>query len=102
MEEKKYEYIYPVEELDKIIEQMDQGIIPMMNDQMQLEVKMRYKELQSELFDDEDEDDIDAETRKKHREMVNKRIEENKRKASRDDVYIMKISDEMKEKFVKR
>ena len=99
MEEKKYEYIYPVEELDKIIEQMDQGIIPMMNDQMQLEVKMRYKELQSELFDDEDEDDIDAETRKKHREMVNKRIEENKRKASRDDVYIMKISDEMKAKI---
>lgn len=99
MEEKKYEYIYPVEELDKIIEQMDQGIIPMMNDQMQLEVKMRYKELQSELFDDDDEDDIDVETRKKHREMVNKRIEENKRKASRDDVYIMKISDEMKAKI---
>ena len=52
MEEKKYEYIYTVEESDKIIEQMDQGIIPMMNDQMQLEVKMRYKELQSELFDE--------------------------------------------------
>ena len=32
----KHEYIYPVEELDKIIEQLDRGITPMMTDAMQL------------------------------------------------------------------
>ena len=82
-EEKEPKYIYPVEELDKIIEQMDKGIMPMMNDQLQLEVELRYKELKNMLFDDEDDDDIDAVTREEHREMINKHLEENKRKASR-------------------
>ena len=98
-EEKEPKYIYPVEELDKIIEQMDKGIMPMMNDQLQLEVELRYKELKNMLFDDEDDDDIDAVTREEHREMINKHLEENKRKASREDVYVMKISDEMKAKI---
>lgn len=96
MEEKKYEYVYPVEELDKMIEQIEKGGIPLMNDQMQLEVKMRYNEIRHELFDDEEDEELDAETIEKHREMVNKKIEENKRKASRDDVYIMTISDDQK------
>lgn len=93
-EEKKY--IYPVEELDKIIEQIDKGIAPMMSDQMQIEVQMRIKELQNMLFDD-DEDEIDSETRQRHREMLSKHIEESKRKASRDDVYVITISESQKE-----
>lgn len=94
-EERKY--IYPVDELDKIIEQMDKGITPMMSDQMQIEVQMRLKELQNMLFDCEDDDEIDTETRQKHREMLTKHIEESKRKASRDDVYVIGISDSQKE-----
>lgn len=93
-EERKY--IYPVEELDKIIEQIDKGIAPMMSDQMQIEVQMRIKELQNMLFDD-DEDEIDSETRQRHREMLSKHIEESKRKASRDDVYVITISESQKE-----
>lgn len=95
-EERKY--IYPVEELDKIIEQIDKGITPMMSDQMQIEVQMRIKELQNMLFDD-DEDEIDSETRQRHREMLSKHIEESKRKASRDDVYVITISESQKEKI---
>lgn len=98
-EEKEPKYIYPVEELDKIIEQMDKGIMPMMNDQLQLEVELRYKELKNMLFDGEDDDDIDAITRQEHREMINKHLEENKRKASHEDVYVMKISEEAKAKI---
>lgn len=95
-EERKY--IYPVEELDKIIEQIDKGITPMMSDQMQIEVQMRIKELQNMLFDD-DEDEDDPETRQRHREMLSKHIEESKRKASRDDVYVITISESQKEKI---
>ena len=43
-EEKEPKYIYPVEELDKIIEQMDKGIMPMMNDQLQLESHAEMKD----------------------------------------------------------
>ena len=57
-EEQKY--VTPIEELDKIIEQIDMGIEPMMTDQMSLEVKLRYKELQNELFDEDDSNDVDV------------------------------------------
>lgn len=96
-EEKKY--LYPVEELDKIIEQLDKGIMPMMNDQLQIEVEMRLKELKSMLFDEDEDDEIDSSTAEKHREMMRKHIEDSKRKASREDVYIMKISDDVKSKI---
>ena len=56
-EKKKYEYMYPVEELDKIINQIDSGIAPMLTDEMQLEIKMRYKELQNEIMEDSDDED---------------------------------------------
>lgn len=98
MSDEKHKYVYPVEELDKIIEQMDKGIVPMMDDTMDMEVKMRYKELQNMLFD-EDDDETDLVTQRKHREILNKHIEESKRRASRDDVYIMKISDAQKEEI---
>lgn len=88
-------YIYPVEELDNIIEQMAKGIMPMMDDTMQMEVELRFKELQNTLFD-EDDDELDPTVQRKHREILDKHLKENKRKASRDDVIIMKISDEQK------
>jgi len=97
MDENKYTYLYPVEELDAIIEQMNQGIMPMMTDQMQTEIQLRLKEIQGQLFDDdEDVSEMDAETIKRHREMLDKHLEEQKRKASRDDVLIIKISDDQK------
>lgn len=93
-ENNNYEYAYPVEELDKIIEQIDKGITPMMSDQLALEVKIRYKQLQAEAFGDDA--DIDAEDLKEHRELMRKHIEKKKREATKDDVMIIKLSDEQK------
>lgn len=84
-------YVYPVEELDKIIDKMSKGITPMMNDQMELEVKLRYKELKDELFDSEDVDDVDV---RAHQEMMKEHIERKKREAAKNDVVIIKLSDD--------
>ena len=77
-EEQKY--VTPIEELDKIIEQIDMGIEPMMTDQMSLEVKLRYKELQNELFDEDDSNDVDVQ---RHREMMKEHIAKKKREATK-------------------
>jgi len=95
----KYEYVYPVEELDKIIEEMMNGIQPMLDDQMELEVKLRWKERQKEEFGIEDEDEVDAALLRQHHEAIKKSIENDKRKASRRDVIELKISDEQKAKI---
>ena len=98
MEENNNKYVYPVEELDKIIDQMSKGITPMMSDQMQLEVKLRYKELQNELFDGDDED-IDTEDIKRHNEMMKQHLEEQRRKATKNDVVIIKLSEEQQKQI---
>lgn len=91
-DESKYEYMYPTTELDSIIEQIDRGITPMMNDQLQLEIKLRYKELQSELFEeDDDDDDPDI---IQHREMMKKHIEKKKREARSNDIIYIKLTEE--------
>ena len=100
MEENNNKYVYPVEELDKIIDQMSKGITPMMSDQMQLEVKLRYKELQNELFDGDDED-IDTEDIKRHNEMMKQHLEEQRRKATKNDVVIIKLSEEQQKQIRK-
>lgn len=98
MEENNNKYVYPVEELDKIIDQMSKGITPMMSDQLQLEVKLRYKELQNELFDGDDED-IDTEDIKRHNEMMKQHLEEQRRKATKNDVVIIKLSEEQQKQI---
>lgn len=102
-EDNKSKYIHPVEELDKIIEQIDRGIMPIMPDDLQLEVELRMKELKSLLFDDdEDEDDdegLSYESQKRQQELLRKHLEENKRKASRDDVMIIQLSEEKKKEI---
>lgn len=88
-------YMYSVEELDSIIDKMNRGITPMMNDQMALEVKLRYKELQNELFDS-DEEDIDDVDVKAHQEMMKKHIEQKKREATKKDVILIKLTEDQK------
>lgn len=97
--EKKYEYIYPTDELDSIIKQIDQGITPMMNDQLQLEVKLRYKELQEELFDEDGDDDEIDEDIIRHKKMMSKHLEQKKREASRRDIVYINLSEEQKQKL---
>lgn len=86
-------YLYPVEELDKIIEQINTGIMPMMNDQLQKEVNLRFKEISGQLFDDDDEIDEDVIEQKK---AVQRAIEKKKREASKKDVLIIKLNDTQK------
>lgn len=92
----EYKYTYPVEELDKIIEEMMNGIQPMIDDVMQMEVELRWKEKQNEVFGTEDEEELDPEIMKRHAEIMKKKIEDDRRKASRNDVIILTISDEKK------
>lgn len=92
----EYKYTYPVEELDKIIEEMMNGIQPMIDDVMQMEVEIRWKEKQNEVFGTEDEEELDPEIMKRHAEIMKKKIEDDRRKASRNDVIILTISDEKK------
>jgi len=95
-DEKKYKYIYPTDELDSIIKQIDQGITPMMNDQLQLEVKLRYKELREELFDEDDDEDEDI---VRHRKMMSTHLEQKRREASRNDIIYIELSDEQRQKL---
>lgn len=100
-EKKKYEYMYPVEELDKIIEQIESGIAPMLTDEMQLEIKMRYQELQNEIMEDPDDEDsvISVEDVKKHQEMMKKHLEKKKREATKHDIAIIKLTEKQRKKL---
>lgn len=92
-------YLYPVDELDKIIEQMMEGIQPMIDDTMMAEVQMRWKQRQKEEFGTDDEEELDSETLKRHNEIMKKSIANDRKKASRNDVIILTISDEQKAKI---
>lgn len=92
-------YIYPVEELDKIIEQMMEGVQPMIDDGMMSEVKLRWAELQKEEFGTEDEEELTEEAIREHNEIMKRNIAADRKKASRDDVIILTISEEQKAKI---
>ena len=95
----EFQYVYPVEELDKIIEQTLDGIQPMIDDVMAAEVELRMKQRQREEFGIEDEEEIDIDTLRKHNDAIRKSIANDRRKASRNDVIILTISDEQKAKI---
>lgn len=88
-------YVYPVEELDKMIEQINQGITPIMTDQMITEIQLRVKELQDEITEDDMEDDPDYVV---HQKMMAK-IEAKKHASNKKDIVLLKISDEQKAKI---
>lgn len=98
-EKEEIKYMYPVDELDSIIEQMMNGIEPMIDDTMMAEVKLRWAERNKEEFGTEDEEELSAEALREHNEIMKKSIAADRRKASRNDVIILKISDEQKAKI---
>lgn len=98
MDESKY--IYPKEELDNVIEKMKRGLSPMIPDAMMLEVKMRIKELEREIYDDVDDDEIDIENELKHDELLKQKIEDERRKASIKDVCLIKFSEKQKQQIL--
>ena len=98
--EERYKYNYPVEELDKTIDKIYNGIQVVIPDDMMDEVKIRYMELTSEDDDSDDTDeDIDSNARNNPVEKVNRKINEKKRSASRDNAFIVQLSDEQKEQI---
>ena len=70
MDEKESKYLYPIEELDKMLDQMDEGVELFLNDQLMIELEMRKREREIEMFgtpiDDEESDYI----KQKHQEML--------------------------------
>ena len=92
-------YVYSVDELDKIIDQMMDGIQPMIDDTMMAEVKLRWAQRNREEFGTDDEEELTEEALREHKEIMKKSIAADRRKASRNDVIILKITDEQKAKI---
>lgn len=95
----EYKYTFPVDELDKIIEDMMNGIQPMISDEMQLEVQLRWKERNAEEFGTDDEEELDPEMMRVRAEVMKKKIEKDRKKATRTDALILTITDEQKQKI---
>ena len=82
---------FPIEHLENLISQMEKGIEPMMTDLEKLEVKRLYKMKTEELFDDDEP--LSAEEEEYRQKLVKNSIEEAKRKAHKQDVKIIKLSE---------
>lgn len=99
---KKYQYSFPTDELDRILEQMQSGIQMMLSDEMQIELDMRYREKFEEITGEEYRDDDDSESninRLKHQKMMREKIAKDRMKASTKDVIVINISDEKKKEI---
>ena len=100
---KKYQYSFPTDELDRILEQMQSGIQVMLSDEMQLELDMRYREkfeeITGEEYRDDDDDSESNINRLKHQKMMREKIAKDRMKASTKDVIVINISDEKKKEI---
>lgn len=94
-ESNKIEYTYAVEDLDQIIEDINNGIIPTIPDDMMMEVRIRQKEVESEIMDEDL--DIDDEVLARHKEIVRKKVEENRHRASQVKDRIIPLTPKEKE-----
>lgn len=94
--ESKYEYKYPVEELDEIIGKINKGIRPVMTPDLEADLKLRIMELEEELMDEDEVDDY----REKHADRMQKKIEQKKRQATKTDVIVIQLSEEQKKQLV--
>ena len=96
MEENGINYIYPKEKLDEYIQMLDKGIELMLPDQIMLEIEMRRKELHNQLFEDDEEDEDDIYVKMKHDQMMREHLQKEAKKARKDDLLIIQLSDEQK------
>ena len=96
MEENGINYIYPKEKLDEYIQMLDQGIELMLPDQIMLEIEMRRKEIHNQLFEDDDEDEDNIYVKMKHDQMMREHLQKEAKKARKDDLLIIQLSDEQK------
>ena len=94
-----YVYTYDMEEIDECIEKLERGIIPAMYvDQFAQDVNHRIAELKhackEEGFDE-------SQFNMSQAKVLSKKIEQNRRKASRKDVIVIQLTDEQKEQLHK-
>lgn len=93
----KFEYTYPVEELDQFVDKILSGIQPMMSDDLQEQVQMRYRERSGQSVDDYlAEGGNNAKVR---HARIRAQIEADRRKATRKDAIVLKISEEQKKQI---
>jgi hypothetical protein len=96
MDFENHVYTYDFEEIDDCIDKMSKGITPaFMDDALMLDIKMRRAELQHMIEEDDDEEEITLSEAR----AIRRKIEQNKRKASTNDVIIIKLSDEQKQQI---
>lgn len=87
------QYSYPVAELDELIEQMENGILPMMSAQLKEEVALRRRELLQKMSDYEDDDDEYLDALERHKATM-AQIEIEKRKSRSHNVIELDLTAE--------
>lgn len=86
--------LLPVEHLQSLIDKMDSGVEVAMSDLEKMEVKKYMKMLSSQLFDDDDDDTaLSPEEESRRAEIMKRQLEEAKRKAHKDDVATIKLTE---------
>ena len=97
-EDEENKYLYPVDELDRMIREMDEGIELMLNDQLILEIEMRRRETAEECGFKYDEDESDY-IKQKHQEIMREHMKQQAHKAHRNDVMYIQLKDDQKQKL---
>lgn len=87
------QYSYPVAELDELIEQMENGILPMMSAQLKEEVALRRRELLQKMSEYEDDDDEYLDALERHKATM-AQIEIEKRKSRSHNVIELDLTAE--------
>lgn len=82
----EYQYTYPVEQLDELIDQIDMGITPMLTEDLKVELNMRRLE-RSEYIDEDEEMSI----REQH-EAIRQKVEAEKRKSHSRNVAVLTLT----------
>ena len=99
MDEKESKYLYPIDELDKMLDQMDEGVELFLNDQLMVELEMRKREREIEMFGTAIEDEESDYIKQKHQEMLREKMKQKARKAHREDVMYIELTEEQKQKI---
>lgn len=104
MAELKYQYSFPTDDLDKIIQDRENGIEPaFMPDLLKQEVELRYKQLQEELYGTSDPDEIAGminSLENNSARIAQKAADERRRATTSEGIYI-KLSDKKKQELRK-
>ena len=92
------EYMFNTEDLDKIIDSLNKGILPAgLPQEMIDEARIRLKELENELFDGDEP--ATAEDLRRHADMMERKLEDERHKAHTDNIKVMHVTERDKERL---